>query len=156
MLPANGFRFAVGGIIIVYFPVFTLVCKFSSAEVLLLNRSKFLLNMQRLWIFFLLAAAFTSCKKEDPAVAIAHDMCGCIMPTVDNGERATEILRRGDQAEINALEQEMQRLQLESQACFENLGKKYGNLEPYKDRVLAEMEKKCPKAAALINGTGQQ
>lgn len=112
--------------------------------------------MNKVWIFFLLAIASFSCKKEDPAVAIAETMCGCIMPTVDNSEKATEILRRGNQAEINALESEMQQRQQESQACFEGLGKKYGNLEPYKDRVLAEMEKKCPKAAALIKGSGQQ
>jgi len=112
--------------------------------------------MQSLWVFLLLITAVVSCKKEDPAVAIAETMCGCIMPTVDNSERATEILRRGNQQEISILELELQKRQQESQACFEALGEKYGNLEPYKDRVLVEMEKKCPKAVALINGGSQQ
>ncbi len=111
--------------------------------------------MQKFLIVCLLAWASAACKKEDPAVGMAKDVCACIMPIVESGDKANEILQRGNQNEVAALEAEMEMNNKKTAECFKNLEKKYGNMESFQSRIMAEMQKQCPRAAALISG-GQQ
>lgn len=108
---------------------------------------------QCVWIG-LLALAATACRPEDPVTKMADDVCACLMPTVEQGDKATEVIRRNNQAELAALEAEMLQTQEETKVCFQNLEKKYGNMQEFQVRVTEVMKKRCPRAAKLLSNTG--
>ncbi len=111
--------------------------------------------MRKIWILGLAALGLWACKKEDPAVRMAKDVCACVMPVVEESEKINEVLQRGDEGEIAALETEMLLSQQRTEECFRNLEKKHGSLEEHQNRIMAEMQKQCPKAAALLSNAEQ-
>ena len=95
-----------------------------------------------------------ACKRGHTTADMAKDICACVMPVVEDGERTTEVLRRGIESEIAALEEQMQKVHDETTRCFQNLEAKYGNMEAYQNEVIEDMRTRCPKAAALLEGAG--
>ena len=110
--------------------------------------------MKQCVLICILALAATACKPEDPMVKMADDVCACLMPTVEDGDKATEIIKRNNEAELAAFEAEMLKTQKETQACFQNLEKQYGNMQEFQVRVTEIMKKRCPRAAKLLSNTG--
>lgn len=108
--------------------------------------------MRNFFIMGLIVLGFGACKQEDQVVKMAKDVCACIMPVVEDGEKADEVLRRGNEAEIASLEAQMQKTQQNTTECFKNIEARYGNLEEFQSSIMEEMKKRCPKAAALLSG----
>lgn len=120
------------------------------------SQSKCNLKVMKKYVWIgMLALAATACQPEDPIVKMADDVCACLMPTVEQGDKATEAIKRNNEAELAALEAEMLKTQEETQACFQNLEKKYGNMQEFQARVTEAMKKRCPRAAKLISNPGE-
>ena len=108
---------------------------------------------QCIWIA-LLSLAATACQQEDPVTKMADDVCACLTPIVEQADKTDEIIRRNNEAELAALEAEMLQTEEETKACFQNLEKKYGNMQEFQVRVTEVMKKRCPRAAKLLTNTG--
>jgi len=88
---------------------------------------------------------------------VANELCACMQPLIDLNKKIQGLAKSGNNAEVQKLINEVEKLSEEGEACTERLESKYGKIEgKNQSMVEAAMAKSCPDVARMISSANRQ
>lgn len=103
------------------------------------------------------AAAATTAASNMNHNQVASELCTCMQPLIDLNKKIQNLAKSGNNAEVQNLISEVEKLSEEGEACTEKLENKYGKIEGQdQSKVEAAMAKSCPDVARMISNANRQ
>ncbi len=111
-------------------------------------------------VAFLILISLPNLAYANTVSDASDDYCKCAKPSFDGIEEMKLAMNNGNMAALQQMAGKMQANTQELQACFSKLEGKYGEQingdEAFKQKVQAEIDKKCPRPQIGLPGMPQQ